>query len=395
MKNSTDILIIGGGVIGVSIAYHLAQRKLGKILILEKNALASGSTGCSVASIDSFIFPPALTELAAQSFTFFQRFHDLVGENCGFTQTGSLIIAGEEHANTLQDAVKQNQKAGQNVRLLNNLAEFNALEPLASPEKVASVSYAPQAGYADPVLTTQALAKAAIRMGVDIQSRQTVTGLRAQNGKIIGAETEHGFIPASVIIVAAGPRSGYLLNTLGIDIPFRILRHPVACLRRPSNNKLEHYSIWDFVNGIYARPDKNSLTLLGSIDTKIGYTPTDPNAEPCGHAPTSYTFWAAERFVQRYPTLEESTLCKGWSGILVVSPDWLPTIGAIEEYSGLYCATGFSGHGFQISPAAGNLLAAEISGDPHATELLHPLSPARFLRDQNKKFFHKNMAMLS
>ncbi|MBT7073386.1 MAG: FAD-binding oxidoreductase [Anaerolineae bacterium] len=392
MTESVDILIIGGGVMGTSIAYHLAQRQLGKILLLEKDSLASGSTGHSVASIDLLTFRPPATELYARSFKFFQNFKETLGEGCGFTQTGSLIIAGKEEKIALRDAVERGQRTGLKVELLNSFAEFNALEPSATSEKIAAVSYAPQAGYADPVLTTQAFAKAAQQMGVDIQSGRKVIGLRNKGGRITGVETERGFIPASVIIIAAGPWSGRLLTPLGIKIGFQTVRHPVACLRRPDDFGTAHYSILDLVNGIYARPDNGSLSLFGSIDTNVGYDPVDPD-DNHGGVPNEYTLWAAERLVRRYPKLETSALRKGWSGILTISPDWQPVIGAVEDFSSLYCATGFSGQGFQISPAVGDLLAGQIAGEYEAIQLLTPFRPSRFVDGQRISFSHESISL--
>lgn len=392
MTKSVDILVIGGGVMGVSIAYHLAQRKMGKILLLERASLASGSTGRSVASIDSLTFRPSATELYARSFEFFQNFTSILGEGCGFTQTGSLILAGKEEESMLRDAVERMQAIGLDVNLLNNLAEFNALEPSATSEKVAAVSYAPKAGYADPVLTTQAFAKAAQRMGVDIQSGRNVIKLRSVGRKITGVETERGFISASVIIIAAGPQSGSLLRPLGVEINFKTLRHPVACLRRPHNFGKAHYSVLDLINGVYARPDNGSLSIFGSIDTTVGYDPADPD-DNHGGIPNEYVLWASERLVKRYPRLETSILCKGWSGILMVSPDWLPVIGAVEDYSGLYCATGFSGQGFQVSPAVGDLLASQIAGEDNAKRLLKPFSPTRFLAGKKTESSYESISL--
>jgi sarcosine oxidase subunit beta len=377
MKEIADIVVVGGGVIGVSIAYHLAKHQLGEIILLERDSLGAGSTGRSVGSIDSFTLHPQGAELYARSFEFFQHCDEFLDGDCGFTQTGSVVMAGDQHADALREAVLQMQTVNLDVRML-DLIEFSAYEPSVDIEGLTALSFAPQAGYADPALTTQAFSKAARRMGVNIQIGRGVIGLRRAREHVIGVDTNVGPIDVPIVIIAAGPWSGRLLGSSGVGMAFRTMRHPVACLRRPSNFGTEHYSILDLVHGIYARPDSNNLSIFGSIDTKVGYDLADPDDDH-GGVPSDYILWAADRFARRYPKLKDSMLCKGWSGMLSVSPDWQPVIGPIPGCYGLYCATGFSGHGFQISPAVGELLAGHIAGEEIMTQLLTPFQPLRFV----------------
>lgn len=304
----------------------------------------------------------------------------IIGAGCSFVRTGSLIMAGKNQEYALRNAVGLMQAVGLDIRFV-NLAELNTLEPYADLEDLMAVSYAAQTGYADPALTTQAFAQAEQRMGVDIQSGRSVLGLQNVGRLIIGLGIESGPISAAVVIIAAGSWSGRLLNSLGVEIGLQPARHPVAWLRRSYDFDPAHQSVLDLANGIYARPDTGSLTIFGSINTKVGYNPADPD-ETFGCTPNEYTLWTAERLVRRYPVLETSSLYKGWSGILMVSPDWPPVVGAVAEFSGLYCASCFSGHGFQISPAVGDLLAGQIAGEHAAIQLLPPFHPSRFVEDE-------------
>ncbi len=378
MSETADVIIVGGGVMGASIAWHLAQRQAGRIVLLERAALGSGSTGRSVASIDGLTFQSHAVELFARSAAFFRQGDALLDAPCGFVQTGSVVLAGAEQEAGLITAVAHMQTAGVNIQLLTP-EELAGLEPNMAFGGVTAASYAPQAGYADPVLTTQAFAGAARRLGVDVQQGRAVTGLRREGRRIVGVDTAVGSIAAPIVIVAAGAWSDPLLRTVAIQLDLQPVRHPVVCLRRPSTFGPAHHSLLDLTLGIYARPETGGLTLLGSLNPQVGYDPINPDGGP-GYVPDDYLLWTMERLTQRYPALVRGELLTGWAGIMTISPDWQPVIGGWPDVTGLYCATGFSGQGFQISPAVGDFLAALIAGD--RVSQLVPFSPDRLTAGQ-------------
>jgi glycine/D-amino acid oxidase-like deaminating enzyme len=319
---------------------------------------------------------PSAVDLYARSSAFFRQCDELLDAECGFVETGSIILAGPEKEDVLLKAVQFMAAAGVKVDSL-TLDELARLEPAADLDGLTAASYAPHAGYADPVLTTQAFAGAAKRFGVQIQQGQTVTGLILKGRRITGVETTGGFIETPVVIVAAGAWSGEILRPIGIELAVQPVRHPVVCLRRPEGFGPPHHSLLDLMTGIYARPEAGELSLAGSIDHQIGYDPTNPDGG-MGYVEDDYILWTMERLLHRYPALYASELCKGWAGVMTISPDWQPIIGGWPDVPGLYSATGFSGRGFQISPSAGDLLAGLVTGDDSAAALLEPFSPSRF-----------------
>jgi sarcosine oxidase subunit beta len=375
-----DVVIIGGGVIGTGLAYYLSQRQFGRIVLLERETWGSGSTGRSVASIDLFSHQQAAIALQVRAYEVFSHFKELFGEECGLITTGFAVLAGPEHILTLQKAAALTQAAGVELRLLSP-TEFAALEPAAETEDLALVCYVPAGGYADPMLTTNAFASAARRSGVNMQQGRPVLGLRREGDRVAGVETTTGPIIAPIVVSVAGPWSGHLLKTFGLsDLGLYACEHPVISLQRPADFG-PHLSILDLPQQTYARPEAGHLTLAGSIDPSVGYDPIAPE-DFQGQVTSEYTLWVAERLIQRYPALEASALQQGWSGLMTISPDWQPVLGALPQLSGFYCATGFSGQGFKISPAVGNLMAGLIAGEAEAAKLLAPFRPTRFIEGQ-------------
>jgi len=184
LPKTADVLIIGGGIMGVSMAYYLARRNAGRIVVLEREVLGSGSTGRSVASVDLFSPQPASARLPQHAYDIFAHFSELFGDDCGFVTTGTAVLAGPDQAAELQKAFAATLAAGIDVRLLMP-AEFAALEPVANVDDLVSICYMPAGGYADPVLTLNATVAAARSAGVMIQQGQSVTGLVQQGGRIM------------------------------------------------------------------------------------------------------------------------------------------------------------------------------------------------------------------
>lgn len=392
MQETAEIVIVGGGVIGVSIAYHLAQRQAGRIILLERDSLASGSTGRSVATLDLLTLHPSAVDLFACSAAFFSRCDELLGAPCGFEQTGSIVLAGTEQEDALAAAVSRMRSAGIDV-LPVELDELSTLEPGLALDGVNAASFAAEAGYLDPALTTQAFAGAARKLGVDIRQGQTVTGLLSENGRIRGAATAEGPIKAPVVVVAAGAWSTQLLPTEELHFPLQPVQHPVVCIHRPPGFVPAHHGLLDLTTGIYARPETGGLTLVGSIDPDVGYDRVSTDVGH-GYVHDDYIMWCMERLIQRYPALEASELRDGWSGIMAIMPDWQPVIGAWPDYSGLYTAVGFSGRGFQISPAVGKFLAELIVGEHGESRQLAPFSASRFANDRSRGSDHDVNSLL-
>jgi len=348
-----DIVIVGGGCMGASIAYHLALAGAGDITLLERGTLGSGTTGASSAIIRQHYGIPTLAAMAQRSLRIFQRFDELVGGDVGFRQTGLLIGARSEDLEALQASVTMQRGLGIDTRMVDR-EELRELEPRMTAHDLVGACHEPEAGYADPVATTMAYARAARAAGARIRENTPVEALLVEDGATRGVRLSDGAtLAASTVIIAANIWSVPLLRQIGT-------RHPCLLLRQPDDFGPQHAIFFDFTNGLYLKPEGANLTLAGTLDESEAAI-----ANP-DRFPTGPTHAEAERFAtrasRRFPALENATLQSGYAGIYDVSEDWQPIIGPMPRIAGLFGALGFSGHGFKLCPVVGELMADLVLG---------------------------------
>lgn len=355
-----DVLIVGGGCIGASTAYHLARAGGVEVTLLERHGIGSGTTGASSAIVRQHYSIPTLALMAQRSLRVFQHFAEVVGGEVGFRQTGLLIGARAEDLAGLQESVAMQRSLGIETAMIDRQA-LHALEPRMVADDLMGACYEPEAGYADPVATTMAYARAARAAGAKLHTNTAVQELLVEDGAARGVRLADGTqLRAGTVIVAANIWSVPLLRAVGIDLPVRGTRHPCMLLQQPPDFGPQHAIVFDFTNGLYLKPEGASLTLAGTLD-EAEADPADPD-----HFQTIPSHDEAERFAtraaRRFPALEYATLQSGYAGIYDVSEDWQPIIGPIPEIAGLYGALGFSGHGFKLCPVVGELVAAMVLG---------------------------------
>ncbi|HYK84092.1 MAG TPA: FAD-dependent oxidoreductase, partial [Ktedonobacteraceae bacterium] len=195
MIESADILIIGGGVMGASIAYHLAKEGSSRIILLEREAICNGTTGRSGAIVRQHYSNDFTIRMAKESLTVFQHFNDLVGGDCGFVTTGMVVLTGESGADALRANVQMQQEQGINTRMI-AAGELSDVAPEYSGEGVVAACYEADAGVADPMATTTSFANRARELGAIIREGVTVTHILKQNGRVTGVRTVDGDISA-------------------------------------------------------------------------------------------------------------------------------------------------------------------------------------------------------
>lgn len=355
MHESSDCIIIGGGINGASIAFHLAKHKA-QVVLLEKSYIGGGPSGLSSAIIRQHYSNPVTIRMALDSLKVWQNFPEIVGAEPVFTRTGFLIGVRPEDVAGLQANISLQQAAGVNTRFLDP-DELKELEPHIDVVGIGGAAYEPDSGYCDPVEANRGFAAAAKRLGAQIKVGVTATQIRVINGKVTGVETDRGFLPAGQVIVSAGPWSPMLLSKLGIDLPILIARVKVVLLKRPQD--FIRHMIWgDFISQVYLRPETGGLMLVGSISPQeeTADQVKDPdNFNQTVDVDLQASF--AERVALRYPAMSRSHIANSFASLYDITPDWHSIMDAVPGVDGLYLCAGSSGHGFKLAPSVGRMMA--------------------------------------
>jgi glycine/D-amino acid oxidase-like deaminating enzyme len=359
VTETADVVVIGGGCTGASIAFHLAQRDAGRVVLLEKGALASGPTGRSTAIVRQHYSNEVTARMALESLRVFQEWDERVGGACGFVRTGFLVGVREGDRAALEGNVALQRSVGIDVRLVGG-DELRRLEPELYTDDLVAAAYEHDAGYCDPVATTTSLAEGARAGGARIVQGREVTGIRLERGRVAAVETPAGAIATPAVVNAAGAWAHKVAAGCGVTLPIEPSRHPVCAFRRPPGFARTPMIYADFVHQFYMRPETGDLCLVGSIDPADAAHLADPDRYDEGVSLETIGDFGG-RVSRRYPALERGVSRGGWAGIYDVTPDWHPVLDALEEVPGLFVAAGFSGHGFKLCPAVGALMAGLVT----------------------------------
>ena len=371
---SAETVIIGGGVMGCSILHSLAARGMTNTLLLERDVLGSGSTGRSSSAIRMHYSTEVHARMAWESFKVFRDFGEIVGGECGFTRTGHLILGGESDAETFRANVAMQQSVGIDTRLVTR-EEAQELAPSFYLEDCGIIAYEPLCGYADASATCASFAQGARERGARIALRSPATGVEVSGGRVAAVHTADGRVSTDRVVIATGPWSRRFLLAQGIDLPLEATRHEVVHLRRGPEGPGYHLGGGDIINQIYFRPEGSDLTLVGN-----------GNMEEVIEDPEIYAQRASPGFIQdiwtrlarRVPSLAEAEFSTGYAGLYTSTPDSHPIMDAVKGIDGLYLCTGFSGHGFKLSPMVGVLMSELVLDGQASTIDITALRMSRF-----------------
>jgi sarcosine oxidase subunit beta len=376
MPQTCDILVIGGGVIGTSIAVHLAARRAGRVVLLEKSYLGAGSSGKSGAIVRQHYSNRLTAAMAQQSLRVFERFPEQFGGPPVFTRTGMTIIVNDRDRAGLESNLAMQRELGIDVKLVTaeELADIDANARLAEDEVAA---FEAEAGYVEAVQVVASFADAAWREGADIRTGVEVRAVLTEGGRVVGVETNEGRYDCGTLILAAGPWAAALAKTAKVALPVQSCRTQVALFRRPPDCTRRGTIYGDFVQGVYFKPTHGELVHAGSLAGEEVNDPVDPDdyneAADGAWLPT-----IRQRVSRRYPAMHRCYGRGGYGALYAITPDWHPILDRLPGIEGAYCAVGFSGHGFKLSPVVGRLMA-ELVIDGRAQALdIAPLRLARF-----------------
>ncbi|MDO8755497.1 MAG: FAD-dependent oxidoreductase [Anaerolineales bacterium] len=376
MTQTYDAIIIGAGVMGASLAFHLAERGL-KVAILERKVTASGATGHSSGLVRMHYDLAAESELTFASYKhYFSNWKERVGGECGFMQTGFMQIAKREHEDKLRGNVANQQRIGINTSVI-SADDVKKLVPDFLTDQFDFAAYEPDSGYADATLTTNSFLESAKRNGATLIQNCEVTAIHTSGGKVTGVSTTKGDFSSPTVVNAAGPWAKHVAKLADVEVPLETWTHDVAFLHRPPSLGKIPAVIDDTIN-CYFRPEGSALILAAGEDENL--RGEAPDAEDQTPTPT-FVEKLIDAMVQRIPKIEESGLHSIHVGRDGITPDQRAVYSAAGP-DGFYLACGLSGTGFKTSPAAGASLVELILDGKSKTVDITPFRFGRFAEGQ-------------
>ena len=370
---TADIVILGAGVIGASIAFHLATRKAGRIVVIDKGHVGQGGSGRSSALVRMHYSYPPEVQLALVSLHMFENWAEVVGEEGDFRKTGFVRIVHPGEGDRLKQNVEMQRKLGVNVKLLDRI-ELKELEPDWKVDEVELAAYEPDSGYGDGARVANDFLTRARALGVAYQSKTQALEFLVEGERLRGVKTEHGEIAAPVVIAATGPWTRPLFQRIGIDLPIETEYHQVAILRNAPDMEGGGSACIDSVSATYFRSDTHDKFLIGDF---YGQRGADPDNFP-QRASDDGLEEIIERASRRVPKLENAEVMRGVTGVYDMTPDSRPLLGEISGVARLYVCAGFSGMGFKISPAIGLVMSELLLDGRGKTVDISSFCPGRF-----------------
>ncbi len=376
MARKYDLVVVGGGVMGVSIAHQLARRAVGRVVVLEKSFVGAGSSGKSGAIIRQHYSNRLTAQMARHSLRVFEQFDELFGGPPVFTRTGLVIVVNQKDRPRLETNLAMQTELGIDTRLVSapELLELDPNVRLAEDEVAAWES---EAGFVEAVQVVASYADAARREGAEVCEGVEVKSILLEGGRVTGVETNEGQFETRCLILATGPWAAQLGRSLGVELPVQACRTQVALFRKPPEFGRRVATYGDFVQGIYFKPTHGDMIHVGSIGGEEIQQPVDPD----NYNEAADGDWLPgirQRLSRRYPGMHRGYGRGGYGALYAITPDWHPIIDRLPAIEGVYCAVGFSGHGFKMSPIVGQLMAELIVDGQAGTLDIAALRAARF-----------------
>ena len=351
--NSADVIIIGGGIVGSSIAYHLTEAGCRNVLVIEREThQGKGSTGKSMGGVRAQFATPINIRMSLYSIAFFGTFDEVMGHPSGYRPQGYLFVATTPaHLDYLRENHRHQVEAGlQSVRLLDPL-DVARIAPEIRHDDIVGGSFCATDGFVDPHSVMTGFMQKAMERGVRLMRDTAVTGIAVDAQGVTGVETSRGFISGRTVVNAAGAWAGSVARLAGVDLPVEPLRRMLV----PTEpfDKVSHQSpmVVDMKTGFHYRPEGRGLLLAWN----------DPEETPGFKLEFDRAFIekVLTRGVDRLPCLEEAEVNpkRAWAGLYEMTPDHHPVLGPAPDLPGFFLANGFSGHGVMHSPATGRIMA--------------------------------------
>ena len=376
MQGSADVVIIGGGVMGASTAYHLAMRGCTNVVLLEARTLAAVGTGHSGAIVRQHYSQDVTTLLALRSVEMFENFEELTGRSGVFHQVGWLKLGPRDVVDAMDENSNRHRALGVEVEEV-PLEDLPKFVPGINTEGLGAALFEPRSGYADPVGTTQGFASRAQELGAAVHEGTPATGIEIDAGRVTGVETAAGRISTPVVVNATGPWSGIVASWAGIQVPITVTREQDILLRCDDDAVTPRLAVSNGVDRTYWRPAEDGQVLAGD-----GYPKDIETADPDDYdtgSDESFRSSMMDRLGHRLPQFTpRAEIVSSYASLYDVTPDWHPIVGNDPDVTGFMHCEGFSGHGFKLGPAVGKTVAETILDGKPSTVDISPYRLERF-----------------
>lgn len=371
MKLNAEVVVIGGGIMGASTAYHLARRGCTDVVLLESAEMFGlGSTGLNAGGVRYQFATAVNVELSKVSFGMMERFAEEMDQEIALRRCGYLFLLDSD-----PDVVQFKM----NVQLQNSLGvpsriidvdEVAKLAPEVNLDGIIAGSWCPLDGLVDPNGMLQGYVSQARRLGVTLYTNMPATAIHIEDGRVTGVSTKDGRIATRNVVIAAGPWSGLVGDLAGIELPVEPIKRQIAVTSEIPNLRPDFPFVIDFARSLYFHKEgRGILSGKSKIDQEPGFDTTVDEDWRLRHL---------EEAMERLPLLADAEISAEWAGLYEVTPDDQAILGKLPQADGLFSCAGFSGHGLMHGPAAGLVLAEEIlDGRAHSVNI-DPLRYQRF-----------------
>lgn len=357
MRTTAGVVIIGGGVMGASIAYHLSEKGFNDVILLERKHLAAEGTGHSGALVRQHYSQDPVVKMAVRSVRIFEEFEDRTGRTGVFSQTGWIKIGSADMRAEMERLIERHRPLGVKADLL-TIDELEKLIPGINTDGIGSALIEHGGGHADPVATTEGLADVARSRGVKVVEGVSATGISLTANRVSGVTTDDGEISTEIIVNAAGPWSPEVAGWVGIDLPIKVTREQDLILETDDANLRPEYPVSDGLDRIYWRRDRDRL-LAGDGHPKENEF-VNPNDYKNTHD-ANFELELMARLKHRIPGFtDHARVIGGYASLYDITPDWHPILGRVDGIDGYINCNGWSGHGFKLGPSVGELIAEDI-----------------------------------
>ncbi|HXU39671.1 MAG TPA: FAD-dependent oxidoreductase, partial [Blastocatellia bacterium] len=351
--NTADVVIIGGGIVGSSVAYHLAERGCTNVLIVDReDRQGMGSTAKSMGGVRAQFATSINIRMSLYSIDLFSKFEEVTGHTAGYTPQGYMFVAtNDRHLDYLKSNMQQQRACGLTGVELVTREDILKTVPQIVADDVVGGTFCPTDGFVDPYSVMTGFSKRAREQGVKLWLETEVTGIDLKQGAVAGVQTSRGYVSTRAVVNAAGPWAASVGRLASVDLPVEPLRRQIVKTEPFEQLSSRLPMVIDMSTGFHFRPEGSSYLMAW------------PDPEETYGFRTDFDYGFIEkiltRAVSRVPVFADVEVNprRCWAGMYEVTPDHHAIIGRAPGVDGMFLANGFSGHGVMHSPATGRIVS--------------------------------------